>query len=585
MRFQPSPSEVVVHSPDRKGYLYFRQPQAVLTTNRLEDVPAILHEVDQQVNRRDRFAAGFISYEAAPAFDHAFHVKATGDDDFPLLWFGLYAQPEFLSPRTIQIEGNLTCGPWRPDIARPDYVRAIQKVKEHIACGETYQVNFTYRLGAPFSQPAWPFFAALAGAHAAPYAAFLETRDWAVVSISPELFFTLDRETLTSRPMKGTAPRGLRLEDDCQMAEWLYHSEKNRAENVMIVDMVRNDMGRIARVGSVRVPHLFQVEKYPTVWQMTSTVQAETKASFFEIMQALFPPASITGAPKIRTMQIITALETSPRRVYTGAIGYYAPGRVAQFNVAIRTLLVDKSRQQAQYGVGGGIVWDSSPGEEWDETITKARILYERPQPFELLETMRWTPEEGWFLLEEHLDRLARSAEYFDFPLGLPAMYAELTDLAATFQGTSRKVRLRLNADGGLCLEHKTLDLETTPTRIGLAKTPIDSNDRFLYHKTTRREVYQQALAERPGCEDVLLWNEHGEVTEACIANLVVELDGELYTPPIESGLLPGTYRDWLLQQGKVKERLVHLEDLERCTRLYLVNSVRGMWEIDRNYF
>lgn len=585
MRFQPSLSEIVVYSPDRKGYLYFRQPKAVLSTDRLEDVPAILHEVDQQVNRRDRFAAGFISYEAAPAFDDAFRVITRGESAFPLLWFGLYAQPEFLSPRVIQAELNPTSGPWHPNITRPHYERAIQRVKELIACGDTYQVNYTYRLHAPFNQPAWPFFAALAGAQAAPYAAFLETDKWALCSISPELFFTLDGETLTSRPMKGTAPRGLMLEDDRELADWLYHSEKNRAENVMIVDMVRNDMGRIARIGSVRVPHLFQVEKYPTVWQMTSTVQAETKASFFEILQALFPPASITGAPKIRTMQIISALETSPRRIYTGTIGYFAPGRLAQFNVAIRTLLVDKSNQLAEYGVGGGIVWDSGPTEEWDETITKARILYERPQPFELLETMRWTPEEGWFLLDEHLNRLRRSAEYFAYPVDLPAVRAELTRLATSFQGSPQKVRLRLAADGQLYLEHQTLDLEANPTRIGIAKTPIDLNDRFLYHKTTRREVYHQALSASPGYDDVLLWNKRGELTETCIANLVVELDGELYTPPIESGVLPGTYRAWLLKQGEVKERPICLNELERCTQIYLVNSVRGIWEVDYNYF
>lgn len=584
MCFHPSASEVVLYNPGRKGYLYFQQPETVLSTGRLEDIPAILHEVEQQVNRRGRFAAGFLSYEAAPAFDRAFRVRTPSDSNFPLVWFGIYAQPEFLSPQIIQVEENLASGPWRPDIARPDYVRAIQQVKEHIACGETYQVNFTYRLHAPFTQSAWSFFAALAGAHTAPYAAFLETEDWAVASISPELFFTLDGETLTSRPMKGTAPRGLMLEDDEGLADWLYHSEKNRAENVMIVDMVRNDMGRIARIGSVRVPHLFQVEKYPTVWQMTSTVQAETNASFFEILQALFPAASITGAPKIRTMQIIAALESSPRRVYTGAFGCLAPGRLAQFNVAIRTLLVDKSYQLAEYGVGGGIVWDSSAGEEWDETITKSRILYERPQPFELLETMRWTPEGGWFLLDKHLDRLARSAEYFAYPLDLPALCVKLTCLVDCFQDAPHKVRLRLAANGQTHLEHQTLDLEANPTRIGIAKTAIDSSDRFLYHKTTRRDAYHQALADCPGYEDVLLWNARREATESCIANLVVDLKGRLYTPPVESGLLTGTYRAWLLEQGKVKERRISLDELEQCSQIYLANSVRGMWKVEISY-
>jgi para-aminobenzoate synthetase/4-amino-4-deoxychorismate lyase len=280
-------------------------------------------------------------------------------------------------------------------------------------------------------------------------------------------------------------------------------------------------------------------------------------------------------------MQLITALESSPRRVYTGAFGYFAPGRLAQFNVAIRTLLVDKSCQQAEYGVGGGIVWDSSPTEEWDETITKSRILYERPQPFELLETMRWTPEDGWFLLDEHLDRLARSAEYFAYPLDLPALCVKLTCLVDCFQDAPHRVRLRLAANGQVHLEHQTLDLEAKPARIGIAKTPIDSSDRFLYHKTTRRDVYRKALADCPGCKDVLLWNARREVTESCMANLVVELEGQICTPPDESGLLPGAYRAWLLKQGKVKERRISLDELEQCSQIYLANSVRGMWKVE----
>ena len=580
MCFQPALCETVLYSPERGGWLWFRRPRVVLSTERLADVPALLQEIDRQVNCGGKFAAGFLSYEAAPAFDEAFRVRTPERSGLPLLWFGIYDGPVFLSPTQLTTRADLPGGPWLPDISQLDYKGAIQQIKDAIARGDTYQVNFTYRLHAELEEPAWPIFATLAGAHAAPYAAYLETEAWAICSISPELFFSLDGEVLTSRPMKGTARRGLTLDDDHKLAEWLHHSEKNRAENVMIVDMVRNDIGRIARIGSVCVPELFKIEKYPTVWQMTSTVQAETRASLFEILQALFPAASITGAPKIRTMQIITELENSPRRVYTGAIGYFAPARKAQFNVAIRTLLVDKLRRDGEYGVGGGIVWDSEAISEWEETIIKARIFSECPQPFDLLESMRWTPEEGWFLIEQHLERLKRSAEYFSYRFDPCAMRSELARVEVDFQGIPQKVRLTVSKDGEIDLQHAPLTRLANPAEIGIARSPVSSNDRFLYHKTTRRGIYRKALAECPGFEDVILWNERGEVTESCIANVVVELDGELLTPPVESGLLSGTYRAWLLEQGKVKERRILLSELERCSQVYLVNSVRGMWKV-----
>jgi para-aminobenzoate synthetase / 4-amino-4-deoxychorismate lyase len=344
--------------------------------------------------------------------------------------------------------------------------------------------------------------------------------------------------------------------------------------------MVRNDMARIAQTGSVAVSGMFRVEKYPTVWQMTSTVQAKTSAGLQELLRGLFPAASITGAPKIRTMQIINSLESTPRQIYTGTIGMYGPGRKAQFNVAIRTLLIDKQSQAAEYGVGGGIVWDSEAGEEWEETRTKARILYEQPKPFDLLETMRWTPAEGWFLLDQHLARLSRSAEYFSYPYDQTKLIERLTGAAANFSAEAQRVRLRLSRDGQITLEAQPLLQGANPTCIALARLPVNTSDRFLYHKTTRRERYQQALAEMPGSPDVLLWNERGEVTESTIANVIVDLDGRRVTPPVDSGLLPGTYRAWLLETQQVVEAVVRLEDLKRCDSIFLANAVRGMWEV-----
>ncbi len=405
----------------------------------------------------------------------------------------------------------------------------------------------------------------------------MNTEEWSACSASPELFFHLDGTDLISRPMKGTAPRGLMFQDDIKQAEWLYHSEKNRAENVMIVDMVRNDIGRIAHTGGIEVNDLFTVEKYPTVWQMTSTVRAKTKAGLCEILGSLFPPASITGAPKIRTMQIIEELETTPRRIYTGSIGFMSPHRKAQFNVAIRTVLIDKIKEKAEYGVGGGIVWDSTDTIEFDECQTKTRILTARMPDFSLLETILWMPEDGYYLLRHHLARLRESAAYCSFSADIGDIRDRLFSLIPTFPNTAHKIRLLLAKDGCIACQSEVLrhSASTHRQRVCLAPLPIDSSNPFLYHKTTNRGMYDQVLAVCPGYDDVILWNEKYEVTESCIAHIVVELDGELYTPPVRCGLLAGTFRAHMLDQGKARERVISMEDLARSPHIYLVNSVR----------
>jgi para-aminobenzoate synthetase/4-amino-4-deoxychorismate lyase len=345
----------------------------------------------------------------------------------------------------------------------------------------------------------------------------------------------------------------------------------------MIVDMIRNDMGRVAHVGSVRVPSLFDVERYPTLWQMTSTVTATTDASLCDMMAALFPCASITGAPKPRTMQIIRRLETTPRRIYTGCIGFISPDRRAQFNVAIRTVLIDKETGQAEYGVGGGIVWDSVTSDEYIECQTKAKVLTVNRADFSLLETMLWTPEDGVFLLPYHLRRLRDSAVYFGIPVEMDRVGEELMAVVASCPKEPYRVRLLVAQDGGISCQAAPLSRTTPPhpARLRLAATPVDSANPFLYHKTTHRQVYDAARAVCRDCDDVLLWNERGEITETCIANVVVQLDGELLTPPVQCGLLPGTFRAYLLDQGKVREDIIMVETLERCARMYVVNSVR----------
>jgi len=338
----------------------------------------------------------------------------------------------------------------------------------------------------------------------------------------------------------------------------------------MIVDMVRNDLGRIAEIGSVQVPDLFKIEKYSTLFQMTSLVQAKTQASFTDVFSALFPSASITGAPKVSTMNIIAELESTPRGVYTGSIGYLSPNRKAQFNVAIRTVLVDRKNTSAEYGIGGGIVWDSTGLDEYNEALLKARVLTEKSNEFSLLETLLWTPQDGYFLPEKHFERLEDSAEYFDIPFSRTAFYDLLDELQEKFS-SSQRIRILIDRFGNCTTESKDLIFEEKIFIVKLANKPIDSSNRFYFHKTTNRKIYPPLN----GFDDILLYNENGELTEFTIGNLVVEMGGKLVTPPISCGLLAGTFRAHLLESGKISEKVIRMEELKDCKKIFLVNSLR----------
>jgi para-aminobenzoate synthetase/4-amino-4-deoxychorismate lyase len=572
-------NSIIIRHGQTGQWLHFANPVRLLIARQKDQVIPCLLEIEEAVQNNGLYAAGFISYEAAPAFDAA--LPATEDSAFPLLWLGLFRQPTFADSLPLTAAGEQPLLSWQPSISREEYSRCIKAIHGHIRNGDTYQVNFSYRLRTTTTADPWDLFCQIVQCHNPVYAAFIDTGEWAICSASPELFFRLEDERIESRPMKGTAPRGLWHADDCQKASTLHDSEKDRAENVMIVDMARNDLGRIARIDSVRVPELFTVEKHSTVWQMTSTVNAETDASLVQILQALFPPASITGAPKRRTMEIIAELELSPRRIYTGAIGYLAPGRQAQFNVAIRTLLVDKRNGQAEYGVGGGIVWDSRDELEFKESQVKARILQIRRPDFDLLETMLWSPGEGFFLLEYHLTRLSQSAEYFEFTIDLARVSEELHNAFSHLPKASHRIRLLVTRKGAVRCEASRIESRPSFPDITLASAPVDSTDIFLYHKTTNRTVYENILKERPGHTDVLLFNEKGEVTETTIANVAVKIDGQLYTPPLSCGLLPGTCRAWMLDSNQMTERIITIEQVLSSNSVYLMNSVRGMHRVN----
>jgi para-aminobenzoate synthetase / 4-amino-4-deoxychorismate lyase len=558
---------------EKGEWLHFSNPYRLIAAETLQEVLPALHEIEQRVQANNLYAAGFLSYEAASAFDRALQ---THPSEFPYLWFGLYPEPRVVTlPKP---EGPMEFLDWHPTICQETYNVAIDKIKDQIAHGRTYQVNYTMHLQTEFSGNAWEFFLRLAQKQNQ-HAAYIDTGQYAICSASPELFFELDGNNILCRPMKGTTWRGRTTAEDQERSAWLKSSEKNRAENVMIVDMIRNDLGRIAEMGSVSVPQLFETERYPTLWQMTSAVSARTDASLVEILTALFPCASITGAPKVSTMRIIAELENTPRKIYTGTIGYLAPQRKAKFNVAIRTTLIDREQEAAEYGVGGGIVWDSTSSEEYTEALLKARLLTGEQPAFSLLETLLWTPENRFFLHEKHVARMLDSARYFDFPITKEDLEGYLVQISSRFS-VPQRVRLLLDQEGRLDFESRAFDgsQANQTLKVGLATEPIDSHNVFLFHKTTQRDVYNSAREGYEDLDDVLLYNEKGDLTEFTLGNLVVELEGQLFTPPLSCGVLAGTFRAHVLETGQVGERTIPVAQLVNCAKLFRINSVRG-WQ------
>jgi para-aminobenzoate synthetase/4-amino-4-deoxychorismate lyase len=563
---------------DRVGWLEFEHPIEVTAAYRRGEVTTLLEQVDA-ATQGGLWAAGFVTYEAAAAFDPALVTHRRRS--LPLAWFGFFRSPRF-HPHLPPAYAPPVHLDWVPSLELATYQKIIGEILRRIESGDCYQVNFTFRLRAAFAGDPWAIFLELTAAQPTPHSAFIDIGDHALCSASPELFFRLDGSHIVCRPMKGTAPRGLTLEDDRQRALGLFNSEKERAENLMIVDMVRNDLGRIAKTGSVRVGRLFDIERYESIYQMTSTVEAETACPLAEIFAALFPCASITGAPKVRTTEIIAQLEDEPRGIYTGAIGYAKPGRQAKFNVAIRTLHVDRTASTAEYGTGSGIVWDSEAESEYYECATKALVLRPRPEEFSLIETLRWTPDDGYRLLERHLRRLQSSAEYFDFSIDLTELRVALDGYQDLVARVPQRIRLTVSRRGELHLEHEELEPAGQPWVLVLAVEPVDPENRLLYHKTTDREVYERARGPFPDYDDVLLWNSAGELTESTVANLAIELGGIYFTPPVECGLLPGTQRAELLARGRIRKRILRRQDLALAEDVRLFNSVRGWIPVER---
>ena len=544
--------------------------------------PALLQV--EQVVKTGLHAVGYLSYEAAQGLDTRLEVYEP--TDLPLAHFCFYrTRDEVTAGEGLSAESSCDLLVWESMQSIRAYNAALDAIRQHLVAGDTYQVNYTFRLRAALDAHPVSLYNRLARAQQAPFAAFLDWEDHAILSASPELFFRLKNGRLETRPMKGTRRRGRWPAEDRQMAEDIVQSPKERAENVMITDMLRNDLGRISVSGSVGVPALFHAERYPTLWQLTSTVQSELAAGvgLVELFAALFPCASVTGAPKVRTMEIIRALEHQARGVYTGAIGFVSPGLEACFNVAIRTAHLNRRAGWLEYGVGGGITWDSSADSEYDECLVKARVLNQSGLEFKLLETLLWK-EGAYYLLNRHVERVVQSAEYWGYAWDEERILFELKNAAKSFEQCKMRVRLLVSEGGAVEVISTPLKpLKKAVIRAHWAPQPVDRDNPMLYHKTTQRQVYERALAGVPEGDEALLYNEQGELTEFCIGNLVVELEGRRWTPPLACGLLPGTLRAELLAQQRIEERVLHFEDIKRAERIYLVNSVRGLVPVESN--
>lgn len=554
---------------DDVNWIIFSNPEAVLTTNSIDQVDKVLSEVESYIDR-GYYAAGYIGYEASAGLDDALDTLEFAD--YPLIWFGIYTEYKPFDIDNIECE-PFDMGEWTPNISSEQYEKSITAIKNYIRAGDTYQVNYTFRLLNSFRGNPLSLAKTIFNAQSSKYCAYINLGDIHICSASPELFFEYRNGDVMSKPMKGTVKRGLSSAQDEQQKNWLHHSIKNRAENVMIVDMIRNDMSRFANAGSVKVDRLFNVEQYPTVFQMTSTVNAKTQSSAVTVVRDMFPCASITGAPKVRTMEIIKELEPVGRGIYTGSIGYFSPDNKAQFNVAIRTVVVDEENQSAEYGVGGGIVWDSSAVAEFDECKLKAKILTYKEPGFEILESILWSPKEGIVFWDFHKERLAQSARYFNFKFNIDVKEKILDRV--TGKTTPQKVRILLHKSGEIEINVSELT-SLIGARVGLAKSRKNTQSPYVFNKTTNRIFYENAVHEAKNVNDVFIVNNEGHITETCFGNIVLKLGDKFITPSIECGLLAGIYRKYLLEQGVIVEGYIALSDLERAEEIYIINSVRG---------
>ena len=570
--------------------LLYAEPERLVLANTPEEVEGALDEVSAGL-ARGLHAAGFFSYELGYCLEPKLKGLLPRDRRVPLFWIGLFGAPRALDDALTRAWLDKNGGAERAKISdltlswtREQYTQAFDKVEEFIAAGDVYQINLTLKFHFAFEGDAVALYAALRRKQRVAYGAVIGAPGFNVLSLSPELFFRREGKHMSTRPMKGTAPRGRTPREDARLKTWLAMDEKQRAENLMIVDLLRNDLGRVAKIGSVEVTDLFTVETYRSVHQMTSGISAELRSDMGlkDMLRALFPCGSVTGAPKVRAMEIIHELAPAPRGVYTGAIGHITPSGDAQFNVAIRTVVLDADG--GEMGIGSGIVADSKADSEFEECLLKAQFLTRPDAPFALIETIRYERGTGFHLLERHLARLQTSAAYFGYPFAREDVLQALDREAALVETPVAMLRFLLAEDGTITVTSTAIQLPTKNTvwRFVISDQRLDEKDPFFYHKTTRRQFYDREMERQKaltGCDEVVFLNKKGELTEGTRTNLFVELDGRLFTPALTCGLLPGTLREELLDlpRAAASEAVLSPQDLLGAERIYLGNSVRGL--------
>jgi len=576
-------------TPGGRSLLY-TAPELVVAAYAPDEVGAALDQISAGL-ARGLHAAGFFAYELGYCLESKLEGLLPADRSVPLLWIGLFGAPRPLDDAGTRAWLEQHGADERAKISdlklswgREHYDRAFAAVQDYIAAGDVYQINLTLKYHFAFEGDPVALYAALRRKQRVAYGALIHAPEFDVLSMSPELFFRREGKHMSTRPMKGTAPRGRTPREDARLRTWLAMDEKQRAENLMIVDLLRNDLGRVAKIGSVEVTDLFTVETYRSVHQMTSGISAELRSDMGlkDMLRALFPCGSVTGAPKVRAMEIIRELEGAPRGVYTGAIGHITPSGDAQFNVGIRTVVL--AGNQGEMGIGSGIVADSKVDAEFEECLLKAHFLTKVDSPFELIETLRYERARGFHLLERHLARLQSSAAHFGYPFSREAVLAALDAEAARIEEPVALVRLLLAEDGTLTVTSTAITLPTKDTvwRFVISDQRLDEKDPLFYHKTTRRQFYDREMERQKaltGCDEVVFLNMKGELTEGTRTTLFIELDGRLFTPALTCGLLPGTLREELLDlpRAAASEAVLTPQDLLAADRIYLGNSVRGL--------
>lgn len=561
----------------------FGDPVEVIEAWTLAEVLPAMERVQARADA-GRWCVGGLSYEAAPAFDASLPVHAP-DTAWPLVWFGVYDAPLAMPTPLPETPGTAR---WAMPESRAHYLAQVDQAQQAMAAGEGYQINLTTALTGTLTGEPSAWMRALRERQPEGYLLWLDGGQRQVLSASPELFFDWQPDEhggrLQCRPMKGTAGRDADPALDDAARERLLASAKERAENVMIVDLLRNDLNRISRPGTVRVDRLMAAEAWPSVWQMTSSLSAQARAgtTLTEVFRALFPCGSITGAPKRQAMHWIQRLESGARGIYCGALGVVRPGGHATFNVPIRTLTLQRSgtatEWQARYGVGSGLTVYADPASEWDELMTKSHLLHRVSEPFSLLETLRL--EGGAYRLpERHLRRLQDSARHFGHPCDPSALHEHLSRLAQAHAQGLWRVRLTLDARGAIDVQAFPMTETAQPVRVALAPEALATGgalQEFIRYKTTRRAHYEALAPTDPGVFDHLLFNERGEITEFTRGNVAVLLDGAWLTPALGCGLLGGTYRAELLATGRLREAVITTGDLARAEGLAFCNGLRG---------